>query len=86
MEKNSLKNLRYFLTRCIQTIDMLDILTFGGDSKMFANVQKAIGDPVIVCNFANTSFKELVTLESNTVIRRFLEASVQVEASDSEEA
>ena len=35
MEKNSLENLKLFIKRCIQTIDLLDILNFNHDYKLF---------------------------------------------------
>lgn len=66
---------------------MLDILTFGGnDVKMFIKVQKALNDNEAVRNFAGMYFSDLVKLENNAVIKKFLEATVRVEASDSEEA
>lgn len=65
---------------------MLSILTFNSDVKLFNAVQKAVGDKLAIKEFADTLFKDLVTLENNALMRRFLEASVQVETSDSEEA
>ena len=48
MEKNSLKNLKLFITRCIQAIDMISILTFENDQKMFVSLQKAINYKALV--------------------------------------
>jgi len=48
MEKNSLKNMKLFISRCIQAIEMISILTFENDQKMFVSLQKAINDKAIV--------------------------------------
>jgi len=39
-------------------------------------VQNQIDNTDIVKEFCDTTFKELVTLENNTLLRRLLEASV----------
>lgn len=38
MEKNSLQNLQFFITRCIQGIDMLGLLTLTGEPSVFTAV------------------------------------------------
>lgn len=86
MEKNSMKNLKFFLIRCIQAIDMLNILTFNADAKLFAQLQRAFEDQESFEVFANLTFKDLITTESNSIIKRLLEASVKVEISDSDDA
>lgn len=86
MEKNSLKNLKFFMVRCIQAIDMLNILTFNSDIKMFASLQKAFADKDSFAQFANMTFKDLITTESNSLIKRLLEATVKVEINDAEDS
>jgi hypothetical protein len=85
MEKNSLKNLQLLINRCIQAIDLLQILTNNFDNKFFASVQKQLDDGLIVRALCDMTFKDLVTLDNNMVIRRFLEASVQVESQSTED-
>ena len=85
MEKNSLKNLQLLINRCIQAIDLLQILTNNFDNKFFASVQKQLDDGLIVRALCDMTFKDLVTLDNNMVIRKFLEASVQVESQSTED-
>ncbi len=73
------------LTRCIEAIDLLQILTNNFENKFFSEVQNHIQDKNIVQSFCDMSFKDLLTLDNNTAIRRFLEASVQVESQSAEE-
>ncbi len=80
MEKNSLKNVQLLTSRCIQAIDLMQILTNNFDNAFFAKVQKQLAETLSVKALCDMSFKELVTLDNNAVIRRFLEASVQVES------
>ena len=85
MEKNSLDNVQLLVTRCIQAVDLLQILTNNFDAKFFAAVQKQLDDGGIVRALCDMTFKDLVTLDNNAIIRRFLEASVQVESQSAED-
>jgi hypothetical protein len=38
MEKNSIKNITHMLTRCIEAIDLLQILTNNFENKFFSEV------------------------------------------------
>ena len=64
---------------------MLQILTNNFDNKFFASVQKQLDDGLIVRALCDMTFKDLVTLDNNMVIRKFLEASVQVESQSTED-
>lgn len=64
---------------------MLQILTNNFDNKFFVAVQKQLNDTQVVRALCDLSFKDLLTLDNNAVIRRFLEASVQLESQSSED-
>jgi hypothetical protein len=49
-------------------------------------VQKQVENIGLVQEFCDTSFKELVTLENNNILRRMLEAAVQIETQGTLEA
>jgi hypothetical protein len=49
---------------------------------MFEAVQKIINDVLIVQKFAEINFRDLVILDNSYIIRKFIEASVQIETSD----
>jgi len=38
-----------------------------------------VGEAAVIQEFAETKFKDLISTENNYVLRRFLEAQVQVE-------
>jgi hypothetical protein len=45
-----------------------------------------LDDKEAMSQFGALTFKELITCENNSLIKRFLEASVKVESGDSDEA
>ena len=79
METSSLRNINYLIKRCIEGIEMLQVFTFNGDPKKFAEVQKEI-DRTDLRDFSEMTFSDLVTAENGSLIKRLLEASVKVES------
>eukprot|EP00347_Sterkiella_histriomuscorum_P003419 403364365 len=78
MERNSLNNLILLLNRTIESINLLDIITFENDAKMFFKLWKKLGKAQQL-EFQELEFKDLVNTSHNTLIKKILEASIELD-------
>lgn len=75
MERNSLENLKLFIQRCIQAIDLLELITFNHDERLFSKITKSLS----VSDrdrLASIRFIDLVNVENNGLIRTLLELAL----------